>query len=549
MPIPFVFYDLLTQRSTNITGITLDSAKVDKTESADSKPDTIYRTEFVQQRVLVNSDEPMAPKRSQPRLMVTNADRIDRQLQASGTKDITLPDLKEHEYSVGPGPLTQRYNPSAGGLDVIAFRIAGTNILISKDTNWQGYIIGSSSIAPVLATKLVVNYNNTLPTPAEKLGIETYSAKKQPWTTNLSYSMIWDQAGWGKALSGALEVDPSRPVILYKNYLDTATSIPVVTGTGTVPMVDMIPLIDHTSDTMAETKEDVTGYGFTIASQPYQVGHTSDTSAVSPPELFRLAPESLIETVIEKSVLANDITTPMAFAVSKLAHKFADGFEFIPEAVPTVHKQLLDYRAAEQQFIPSFIPWEPLVENNPGITQTYVKAQVADEVFLSTQYQVGEVSTYSITTTFGTVAKDYIFGNMSYDRVEPLPITKVIAAWKYSEVGIEPTVIYKLQHQQQDIKSSALKMTFERDRPLLYFTAITLPDIDRGFVWDEDISVEYGAFATEADAILAAQRYTDFRPFLIMDTGLWTYRVNVDTNLVCNLPKGRYPIAWLIRGG
>jgi hypothetical protein len=89
----------------------------------------------------------------------------------------------------------------------------------------------------------------------------------------------------------------------------------------------------------------------------------------------------------------------------------------------------------------------------------------------------------------------------------------------------------------------------ERNRPEFYFTAITLPEIDRGIVWDNDVSVEYGAFATENDAYLAASSYTSFRPQLILDTNLWTYRVLLETGLVCPLPSGRYAIAWLIRGG
>lgn len=74
-------------------------------------------------------------------------------------------------------------------------------------------------------------------------------------------------------------------------------------------------------------------------------------------------------------------------------------------------------------------------------------------------------------------------------------------------------------------------------------------EFDRGVVWDHEIGEEYGAFATEADAIFAARHYAQFRPYQIYDTDFWSFRVILDTGLVCTLPRGRYAVAWLIRGG
>lgn len=121
--------------------------------------------------------------------------------------------------------------------------------------------------------------------------------------------------------------------------------------------------------------------------------------------------------------------------------------------------------------------------------------------------------------------------------------------WAQEEYSIEPFVVYRLQHEQQKNIDPREKIVMERERPQFYFTAITIPEIDRGIVWDHDISTEYGAFATENDAYLAAASYSSFRPYQILDTNLWSYRVLFDTGLVCPLPSGRYAIAWLIRGG
>lgn len=72
---------------------------------------------------------------------------------------------------------------------------------------------------------------------------------------------------------------------------------------------------------------------------------------------------------------------------------------------------------------------------------------------------------------------------------------------------------------------------------------------DQGIDWYQDISDLYGAFVTLEDAVEAAQKYAEFNPIKIYGTDYWTYRVVLDTGLVCTLPKGRYPVAWLIRGG
>lgn len=139
---------------------------------------------------------------------------------------------------------------------------------------------------------------------------------------------------------------------------------------------------------------------------------------------------------------------------------------------------------------------------------------------------------------------------MRYGRADALSNTYLKPDWGLYEYATDPIGILKfdLTVDQPDYNAE-VKMKLVKAEPNLYFTAITLPKFEQGFVWEHDISVDYGAFATEQDAIAAAVNYTDFRPMLIMDTNLWTYRVLFDTGLVCPLPTGRYPIAWLIRGG
>jgi hypothetical protein len=120
--------------------------------------------------------------------------------------------------------------------------------------------------------------------------------------------------------------------------------------------------------------------------------------------------------------------------------------------------------------------------------------------------------------------------------------------WNVQEYGFEPFVVYRLQIQTPNTIAD-YKMSLVDHVPSMYFALAPKVKLEEHLLWDHDISTVYGAFATEEDAILAAQKYTEFRPFLILDTNLWSYRVILETGLVCPLPAGRYPVAWLIRGG
>ena len=108
--------------------------------------------------------------------------------------------------------------------------------------------------------------------------------------------------------------------------------------------------------------------------------------------------------------------------------------------------------------------------------------------------------------------------------------------------------------QNQQSQSNYSKYSWSRNRPEYYSAAaITTVEFNQGELWDHDIETDYGAFVTINDAFEAAKKYQAFSPYLIFDTigttNLWTYRVLLDTNLVCPFPKGRYPVAWLMRGG
>lgn len=81
-----------------------------------------------------------------------------------------------------------------------------------------------------------------------------------------------------------------------------------------------------------------------------------------------------------------------------------------------------------------------------------------------------------------------------------------------------------------------------------YSVPFSKPEFDQGITWYNTEGM-FGAFNTIDDAIYAARNYTEYRPFAILNSDLYSYRIIIDTNLVCEVPRGRHPVAWLIRGG
>jgi len=70
-------------------------------------------------------------------------------------------------------------------------------------------------------------------------------------------------------------------------------------------------------------------------------------------------------------------------------------------------------------------------------------------------------------------------------------------------------------------------------------------------LWKQDLSTDYFVFNTAQDALNKAlsDGYANYAAYQVYDTPYYSYRILIDTALVCKLPKGRYPIAWLLHGG
>ena len=136
-----------------------------------------------------------------------------------------------------------------------------------------------------------------------------------------------------------------------------------------------------------------------------------------------------------------------------------------------------------------------------------------------------------------------------YNRNDIIPLKTVPAFYKIDALPIRtlPTR-YDISDRGGKYTTVSLPRATIDHGPTL-ITQRTHIVADREYVWEQEIGTDYGAFVTVADALYAARFYNSFRPELIYETNLYTYRVILDTGLVCKVPRGRYPVAWLLHGG
>jgi hypothetical protein len=104
-----------------------------------------------------------------------------------------------------------------------------------------------------------------------------------------------------------------------------------------------------------------------------------------------------------------------------------------------------------------------------------------------------------------------------------------------------------------DHLSFQVKADYQQDLPMSIYGNATKLDyaVDPELLWKQDLSTDYFVFNTAQDALDKAHNdgYTNYAAYQVYDTPYYSYRILIDTALVCKLPKGRYPIAWLLHGG
>lgn len=314
--------------------------------------------------------------------------------------------------------------------------------------------------------------------------------------------------------------------------------------------LDMVAGIVHSIDTMADQVFVKIDIGDTLARTPpdrYSLGLPAFVKSRG--LKFSTGLGDLVDLVTEKAIIQSS-PIKLDYSQFQLAEREFESLLWRKEEPINL---TFDYTPADANPLNAILRYTP-ADTNP-LTTIPIKTGATS---ITLNYPVAGMVYWKENTIRGTSARlDADVGTLdTHIASGSVPETTTQAfdmyikpVWAQEEYSIEPFVVYRLQHEQQKNIDPREKIVMERERPQFYFTAITIPDIDQGIVWDHDISVEYGAFATENDAYLAAASYSSFRPYQILDTNLWSYRVLFDTGLVCPLPSGRYAIAWLIRGG
>lgn len=398
------------------------------------------------------------------------------------------------------------------------------NNWVDKDTSWQTNAFFINPVAGMSADNNEVQYYLIDDIIASKSGIEFFDGVTgQTQKSDNSYTEIDPSLPNTELPGGTTARSEFTKLEFLRSSYDLIEMVPDPLDANNYIEVDMTPLVAHASDTKAEQVFIKIDVNDTLAHLPIDRYSNGLPAMVKPiAEKYTIGAGSNVELDSEK------LTTPfvpvkLTYEKFQLTERKFDPFTWTKD--PLLH----------------LIFVKPTAEIEPSILPLFLKP-----IYQKDNTQRGG----TVKATPSRDALEYkIQSGMSIQVSSQTSEIYIKPQWGPDDYGIDPIVVYRLEHEQQKIISPLVKTVMERNRPEFYFTAITLPEIDRGIVWDHDVSVEYGAFATENDAYLAASSYTSFRPQLILDTNLWTYRVLLETGLVCPLPSGRYAIAWLIRGG
>jgi len=192
----------------------------------------------------------------------------------------------------------------------------------------------------------------------------------------------------------------------------------------------------------------------------------------------------------------------------------------------------------------SYGPVDATYQQDPGSTESgLVHLDYQQEPNVS--YGTIKFNSDRVADGEGGITHLNLFDHMSAADHIPEPNT-------YQQDLSLPLVSAKGQYQQDlSLPLVSAKALYQQDLSLPLVSAKGQYQQEDGVVWHQLIDTDATAFLTAADAEAAAATdgYSFYRPYKIYDTNLYSYRVLIDTSLVCKIPKGRYAIAWLLHGG
>jgi hypothetical protein len=285
-------------------------------------------------------------------------------------------------------------------------------------------------------------------------------------------------------------------------------------------------------------------------------------SVLNPGQLIILEPKRTLKLNFSQipkkmgTIGLNDFKLPVAYSSD-------EPLQFVNIKIKIQNDNLLNYQLLDLKYKPSaIIPYST-------IDLTYQRDSALDYDTNKPQYQQDIGSTDSgliyldyqreLNVSYGTIQfnSDRVADgeggiihlnlfdhNLAADRI-PDPNT-------YQQDLSLPLVSAKALYQQDlSLPLVSAKALYQQDLSLPLVSAKGRYQQEDGVVWHQLIDTDATAFLTAADAEAAAATdgYSFYLPYKIYDTNLYSYRVLIDTSLVCKVPKGRYAIAWLLHGG
>ena len=313
---------------------------------------------------------------------------------------------------------------------------------------------------------------------------------------------------------------------------------------------------------------------------------------------FVLADELRTPLDYDRFVLADELRTPLDYDRFVLADERRTPLDYDRFVLADERRTPLDY----DRFVLADELRTPLdYDRFVGDTYTIVpllynrKIQEAGSLIFADIRREDMVNYIFLPMPITPTKYSPIVNDMVYNSSKPIAFREIYLEYKRAELLEETTVhldyepaprssggtVKSVYEQDLSLPSASIKAVYEQDLSLpvasikavyeqdlslslvsakgvygslsnkLYVSEKLVYEQEFGIVWDQQIDIDATLFLTaeEAETTAAADGYEFYRPYQIYDTNYYSYRVLVDTALVCKLPKGRYPIAWLLHGG
>ena len=277
----------------------------------------------------------------------------------------------------------------------------------------------------------------------------------------------------------------------------------------------------------------------------------SDNYVIESLEFNKLSlDEKLTDTIAFEKGTVKDTKVLITFDPSETINFVNVYQEMVKEKFSRSTLKAIDYKRTEQDSsVTNYSSWQKPVEHDVIMKISYMRLLPMDSASLLQEFNVFALMDHDHTPTYQKFQ-------------ETAEHTTDMQYQQFQETEHPTDMLYqqfqKLEHltnmeYQRDQRSTGGEITqeFARIERDSFTVPAPTPLLNSDKLWEQEVGPLSLAFLTAADALLFAadNNYTMVTPYLIYNSEFYSFRVLLDTGLVCRVPKGRYPVAWLLHGG